>query len=244
MHFSNSRVTNEPDASSLTMINIATANPAELVEYLVDKGQLRTQWLRPMQMLSPPMLTAFPRLSGHTDDHGNDKPPEIDITMRGAGELQEKFKSFMDKLDNHLLNFMQKNQALLGKAGLTKEGLASLQRPLFKTRISAKTGKQYPDAMVLRFKGRDGTPLIVVGTDGQPIEIKEDGSSAICFNSIVRVSLRFSGSYCKAGFFGNSFELTGVQLLGQAPSFVDEPIENPFTLDTPSEKTWPSLSNA
>ena len=97
----------------------------------------------------PAMVTAFPCLVDMTDTEGNVKPPEIDLTMKGTGEPQEHFKGFMDTLDEHLCVFMMDNQALLGKKGLTLDQVGMAQHNLFKTHISTKTGRQYPDAMVV-----------------------------------------------------------------------------------------------
>ena len=99
--------------------------------------------------MSPAMVTAFPHLVDTTNTEGNVKPPEIDLTMKGTGEPQEHFKAFMDMLNEHLHMFMMDNQALLGKKGLTLNQVGMAQHNLFKTHISTKTGRQYPDAMVV-----------------------------------------------------------------------------------------------
>ena len=220
----------------------STQDPSKLVDFKFDHGALATNWLRPMALMSPPMMTSFPRLTGSTDDQGNQKPPEIDITMRGAGPAQETFKNFMDNLDMHLLRFMHDNQVLLGKRGLPMDAISMSQRPLFKTRVSAKTGKQYPDAMCLRYKNKDGSPLLIVDKDNNVLSVEDvERDGLVRFNTIVRVSLRYSGAYCKGGNFGNSFELTGVQILGQAEAEKEQPMENPFCAMDKNSDEWPAL---
>lgn len=219
-----------------------TQDPKTLVSYAFDHGALNTSWLRPMGLMSPPMMTSFPRLSGGHDDNGNQKPPELDLTMRGAGPAQDQFKNFMDQMDEHLLDFMVAHQVLLGKRNLPRDAIAMSQRPLFKSRVSAKTGKQYPDAICLRYKNKDGSPLLIVDKDNNPLSIDDvERDGLVRFNTIVRVSLRFSGAYCKGGNFGNSFELTGVQVLGQAENERDQPMENPFCPMTKNDDEWPAL---
>ena len=161
------------------------------------------------------MITCFPRLVNNVDEAGNPKAPELDLTMKGANDAQNEFKQFMDRLDEHILNFMVEHQSLLGKKGLTREQVRMAQRTLFKTRISAKTGKQYADAVTLRYKNRDGVPLPIVDENLEPIDL-EERPDAIEYNSVVRVILKYNGAYAKQGYFGHSLELMAVQLLGTA----------------------------
>ena len=216
-------------------------NPATLVKFVADQGFLTANWLRPLKLVSPAMVTAFPRLKEETDAEGNLRAAELDLTMKGAGEAQETFRLFMDRLDDQLLDFMYANQNLLGKKGLTREQVQMSQRRLFKTRISTKTGRQYPDACVVRYKGRDG-PLQVVDKDLNPIDLEKD-PEAIGFNTIVRAILKYSGGYCRGGAFGNSWELICVQVLGQvcAPSITESAADLFSALPLDSEDMWPQL---
>lgn len=76
--------------------------PCDMIQFTCNQGNLDTHFLRPLTIMSPAMVTAFPRLVDTADAEGNVKPPEIDLTMKGAGIAQECFKEFMDKLNNHL----------------------------------------------------------------------------------------------------------------------------------------------
>jgi len=111
-----------------------------VIQFTANQGNLDTHFLCPLTIMTPAMVTAFPRLVDTTDPEGNVKPPEIDLTMKGGREPQEHFKVFMDALDEHLCLFMMDNQALLGKKGLTLDQVGMAQRNLFKTHISTKTG--------------------------------------------------------------------------------------------------------
>ena len=190
-------------------------DPKTLVSFRADQGSLWTEWMRPLSLTSPAMITCFPRLVNNVDEAGNPKAPELDLTMKGANDAQNEFKQFMDRLDEHILNFMVEHQSLLGKKGLTREQVRMAQRTLFKTRISAKTGKQYADAVTLRYKNREGVPLPVVDENLEPIDL-EERPDAIEYNSVVRVILKYNGAYAKQGYFGHSLELMAVQLLGTA----------------------------
>jgi hypothetical protein len=216
-------------------------DPKTLVTYRADHGSLWTDWFRPLGLMSPAMITCFPRLVNNVDDAGNPKAPELDLTMRGAQDPQNQFRQFMDRLDEHLLNFMEEHQSLLGKKGLTREQVRMAQRTLFKTRISAKTRKQYADAITLRYKNRDGVPLPVVDENLAPIDI-EERPDAIEYNSVVRVMLKFSGSYCKSGHFGNSFELMAVQLLGSANVKEDKSALSFAGVPATDSADWPTLN--
>ena len=217
-------------------------NPATLVKFVADQGFLSANWLRPLKLVSPAMVTAFPRLKEETDAEGNLRAAELDLTMKGAGEAQETFRLFMDRLDDQLLDFMYANQNLLGKKGLTREQVQMSQRRLFKTRISTKTGRQYPDAMVVRYKNKE-TPLSVVDKDLTVLDINDPG--VIGFNSIVRAVVQFSGSYCRGGAYGNSFELVCVQVLGSCAvtSATDfQAASEAFSGIPADEATWPTLN--
>ena len=216
--------------------------PATLVTFSADHGMLNTAFMHPLTVVTPAMVTAFPRLQANQlDDSGNPKAPELDLTMKGAGEAQERFRKQMDSFDNHLLEFMVDNQSLLGKKNLAPSQVEMSQRKLFKARISTKTGRQYPNACVVRYKGRDG-PLQVVDKDLNPIDLEKD-PEAIGFNTIVRAILKYSGGYCRGGAFGNSWELICVQVLGQvcAPSITESAADLFSALPLDSEDMWPQL---
>ena len=218
-------------------------NPATLVTFHADGGQIQSNFMRPLTVVTPAMLTAFPRLgSNNVDENGNTKAPELDLTMKGVGEAQEKFKNLMDKFDSHLLEFMHTNQALLGKKSLNLAQVEMAQRKMFKPRISTKTGRQYPDACTVRYKGRDA-PLQVVDKDMNPIDLEET-PDVVGFNTIVRAVLKYSGGYCRGGAYGNSWELVCVQVLGQAtPPQMTETAADMFTVALMDDKAaWLQLT--
>ena len=213
-----------------------------LVSFAADHGQIQSSFMRPLTIVTPPMLTAFPRLGpNQLDENGNVKAPELDLTMRGAQDPQEKFKGLMDQFDDTLRDFVHQNQSLLGKKGLNITQVEMAQRRLFKPRISTKTGRQYPDVCVVRYKGRD-TPLEVVDKDLNLINLKEN-PDAVSFNTIVRAILKYVGGYCRGGSFGNSWELLCVQVLGQAttPGVTDSAAELFSAVPPATEDGWPSL---
>jgi hypothetical protein len=76
--------------------------PCDMIQFTCNQGNLDTHFLQPLTIMSPAMVTAFLCLVDTADTEGNIKPPEIDLTMKGAGIAQEHFKEFMDKLNNHL----------------------------------------------------------------------------------------------------------------------------------------------
>ena len=193
-------------------------------------------------MVSAAMRAAQPhRGVQYVDEAGNPKAPELDLTMKGANDAQNEFKQFMDRLDEHILNFMVEHQSLLGKKGLTREQVRMAQRTLFKTRISAKTGKQYADAVTLRYKNREGVPLPVVDENLEPIDL-EERPDAIEYNSVVRVILKYNGAYAKQGYFGHSLELMAVQLLGTA-NVKETQTSLGFAGVPPAESAdWPTLN--
>lgn len=217
-------------------------DPRTVIQFTANQGNLDTHFLRPLTIMSPAMVTAFPRLVDTTDPEGNVKPPEIDLTMKGAGEPQERFKAFMDALDEHLRLFMMDNQALLGKKSLTLDQVGMAQRNLFKTRISTKTGRQYPDAMVVRYKGRD-SPLECVDKNLNPIDTVANPDAAT-FNTIVRCVLRYCGSYCRGGAFGNSWELVCVQILGTCERALQVEHASEVFRGVPTDNIdeWPTLN--
>ena len=137
---------------------------------------------------------------------------------------------------------MVDNQSLLGKKNLTPSQAEMSQRKLFKAHISTKTGRQYPDACVVQFKGQDRL-LQVVDKDLNPIDLEKD-LKAIQFNTIVRAILKYSGGYCQGRAFGNSWELICVQVLGQVcvPSITESAADLFSALPLDNEDTWPQLN--
>ena len=137
---------------------------------------------------------------------------------------------------------MMDNQALLGKKGLTLDQVGMAQRNLFKTHISTKTGQQYPDAMVVCFKGRD-TNLEVVDKNLNPIDAVANPDAAM-FNTIVHCVLRYCGSYCRGGAFSNSWELVCVQILGTCEWALqtEHAAEVFHSIPTDNMDEWPTIN--
>ena len=155
------------------------------------------------------MNTAFPQLSQEQMNSGMypSKMPNLDINMRGAGPEQEKFRDWMDEMDDRLLDHMFTNQAHIGKNGLSKEQIGMMQKRGFKSRVSNRTGKAYPDSMTLRYKSTSfgSDDVLVWDLDGNPC------TRELQMGDVVSVMIRYEGCYIKPGqYFGNSWSLMGV----------------------------------
>jgi hypothetical protein len=115
-----------------------------------------------------------------------------------------------DKYDDMLLEYVYENQGVLGKKGMTRDQVSFMQKRQFKTRINYKTNKQWPDAMAARTKGlRESTRMPVFDASQGPY------LPDVVSGDIVSVVLLYLGPYSKPNnFFGNSWQLIGVQRLG------------------------------
>ena len=164
------------------------------------------------------MVTCFPKLlpDAEANDTNNAYPTkssEVDITMKGAQSPQVSFRQFIDAVDEHLIDFMMDNQALIGKKNLTRPQLETIMKRQFKQRVSVRTGRQYADAMTCRYKGPIGTYVQVVDNNLTLIDLTQD-PGYVGYNDIIRVALRYNGAYARAGYFGNSWELVMIQKVG------------------------------
>ena len=122
-HFSHLGVRDSiPDIMATSVSH--TTDPETLVTFVADGGSIQTQFAKPLQIVSPPMITCFPKLGGivpsnepdATYAQGSDPhPPKIDITLKGAELPQNQFKEWMDKLDDVLLHFVYQNQNILAR---------------------------------------------------------------------------------------------------------------------------------
>ena len=185
-----------------------------LVTFSVNNGVLSASFA-PLTITTPPMVTSFPKLTREdllkdVDRGINRLDFELDLTQLGAKERQVAFQKMMDVFDDALLDFAFLNQSVLGKKGLTKEQMAIMQKRQFRQRINHKTGRQYPDAMVARSKGMREMPRMPVYDEhGHPYYLDVVG------NDIVSVVLVYLGPYSKPNnYFGNAWQLVGVQRLG------------------------------
>lgn len=186
---------------------------------------------------TPTFITSFPRTHVPMDPLRPTATIDIDLNMKGAGDTQEAFKAWVDAIDDRYLGFMHQNQRILGKAGLSVEGVKALQKRQFRERISIKTGKKWPDAMVCHAKGftntgnkstgkimcRQGMSVIdhrtqkvfMVNMHDEPT----DDDNAILSNDVVAVVLRFDGPYVSPGqYFGIGWTMVGAKTYGQAYS--------------------------
>lgn len=126
---------------------------------------------------------------------------------------QIAFKDWIDKIDDMLLEWMTANQGQLGKANLTRDQVAMMQKRGFKSRVSNRTGKSYPEAMTVRYKASafGSDEVLVWDREGNPY------TKEIQMNDIVAVIMKYEGCYVKPGqYFGNSWTLMGVLFLGSA----------------------------
>ena len=245
-HFSHLGVRDSiPDIMATSVSH--TTDPETLVTFVADGGSIQMQFAKPLQIVSPPMITCFPKLGGivpsnepdATYAQGSDPhPPKIDITLKGAELPQNQFKEWMDKLDDVLLHFVYQNQNILGKRGLSLDAVRTLQKRAFRPCVSMHTGKSYPDAMSCRFKGKN-EPLQVLDQNLVPIN-PEAHAGAAAYNDIICVFLRYGGGYACASIFGNSWDLLAVQILGHAQEEVSVP--DPQLIFTEMDQsTWPKV---
>ena len=236
---------------SSTFMSTATVNldvdPCTLVTYHIDQGHIQADFLRPFSITTPGMVTCFPKLTpelavpGYEDPGiGPPCPPEIDLTLKGAQALQHEFKAFMDRLDDKLLDFVCDNQTVLGKTGLNRTQVEMMMKQQFRPCVSIKTGKSYPDALTCRYKSKDH-PLQVVDTDLNPIDLHQN-PNAIGYNDIIRVGMRYNGSYVRGGHFGNSWEMLCVQHLGHTDNAPTCEAAEFFQGPKLDEDMWPTLN--
>ena len=196
-------------------------NVADKVSFTTAGGRVYGNFDRPLTVTSPPFVTSFPKLTRAEVERSQDKGIrvlnyETDITMKSATEAQENFKAFMDDLDELLLAHI-----VSAEPNISPQQARFMLKPLFKTRRSIKTGKEYPEAMNCRSKvSSDGMTdrLPVVDLDNKPY------LTDIQQNDIIRVQLSYRGPYhIRNSSFGNSWELTAVQFCGRheepPPSF-------------------------
>ena len=206
-------------------------NVAELVTFTSAGGRVYANYDRPLTVTSPPFVTCFPKLSKKEIDKSQDRGMrvanfETDITMKGAKEAQENFKAFMDDLDELLLAHI-----ISTDNNMNAQQAQFMLKPLFRTRRSVKTGRDYPTGMNCRSKvSAEGERFPVVDMNNRPYT--ED----ITQNDILRVQLSYRGPYhIRNSSFGNSWELTAVQFCGRH----EEPLPAFHPID-PEE--FPSLS--
>lgn len=189
--------------------------PEDLVTFAAENGVLKGYYNRPLTVTTPPMVTSFPKLTQadltKDQERGiNSQDFNLDLTMTGATVSQLGFKALMDKYDDMLLDYVFENQGVLGKKGMTRDQVSFMQKRQFKTRINYKTNKQWPDAMAARTKGlRESTRMPVFDASQGPY------LPDVVSGDIVSVVLLYLGPYSKPNnFFGNSWQLIGVQRLG------------------------------
>jgi hypothetical protein len=191
--------------------------PEDLVTLATENGVLKGYFNRPLTVTTPPMVTSFPKLTQadltKDQERGiNSQDFNLDLTMTGATVSQLGFKALMDKYDDMLLEYVYENQGVLGKKGMTRDQVSFMQKRQFKTRINYKTNKQWPDAMAARTKGlRESTRMPRPVFDASQGPYLPD----VVSGDIVSVVLLYLGPYSKPNnFFGNSWQLIGVQRLG------------------------------
>ena len=192
-------------------------SPDEVITFRQEGGTLRADYPVAFTLTSPPMVTCFPKLTKaeleKDQERGiNRTDYELDLTMQGAKQAQGAFKDWCDRLDDLLLEYVFTNQHLIGKKGYTRDQIAVMQKRAFKTRQNLKTNKTYPDAMVCRTKGYREYPRLPVYDQSNAIYPLD-----VIGGDIVSVVLQYNGAYAKPGtFFGNSWQLIGVQRLGHS----------------------------
>ena len=237
--FSHLKVTS---ANMTSTIHYGT-DPKTLVTFHVDQGHVMANFLRPLCVTSPGMVTCFPKLvpEAHQAYEGatNERPPELDLTMKGAGPEQLQFKAFMDGLDDALLEFVFNHQTVVGKANLTRAQIEMMMKRQFRPRVSIKTGKQYPDALTCRYKAKD-TPIQVVDSECRVVDLAAN-PTAVTYNDVVRVAMRYNGPYIRGGSFGNSWEMLCVQVVGHAENHsACEPAE--YFGEPLDPAKWPTIN--
>jgi hypothetical protein len=187
-------------------------NVADTVTFNTSGGRVYGNFDRPLTLTSPPFVTSFPKLTKADIERSQDKGIrvinyETDITMKGATETHANFKAFMDDLDELLLAHIVSTDTSINAAQAK-----FMLKPLFKTRRSIRTGKEYPEAMNCRSKisTENVDRLPVVDSDNKPYltDIQQD--------DIIRVQLTYRGPYyIRNSWFGNSWELSAVQFCGR-----------------------------
>lgn len=246
--FSQTKATQYDIMSSATVQ--CAEDPASMVKYRLDNGHIVADYMRPFNITTPPMVTCFPKLVPEISHNSYDdtsqqgppnRPPEIDLTMKGAGPEQNNFKAFMDRLDDALLDFVCANQQVLGKVGLKREHVEMMMKRQFRPRVSVKTGKSYPDAQTCRYKSKE-SPLQLVDSSCNPIDLTAN-PTAVGYNDIVRVGMRYNGAYVRGGTFGNSWEMLCVQLCGHADNAPQCEAQEYFQGSPLDQSSWPSLQN-
>ena len=172
-----------------------TSDPTNLVKFRIENGHIITDYMHLFHVTTPGMVTCFPKLvpeiSLHTykENAVPNCPPEIDLMMKGAGTEQNKFKAFMDKLDDALLNFVVNHQNVLGKANnsLTRAQVEMMMKCQFCPHVSIKTSKTYPDVQTCRYKCKEH-PLQVIDSSCKEIDLASNPTS-IRYNNIVCVRM-------------------------------------------------------
>ena len=209
-------------------------NVADTVKFITSNGRVYADHARPLTVTSPPFVTTFPKLTKAEIEKSQDRGIrvanyEVDISMKGAKEVQENFKAFMDDLDELLLAHVVSTDTT-GTIGRAQAQF--MLKPLFKTRRSMKTARDYPDAMNCRSKININDVERYTVLDEKNVPYTKD----VVQGDIIRVQLTYRGPYViRNSCFGNSWELAAVQYCGHheegPPSF--------YPVD-PSE--FPSLS--
>lgn len=242
-HFSYRRGKKPKRLAPMTSTIPHDADPSKYVEFSIEQGAPRAQYMRPLEVVSPHMITCFPKLTEaqiQQGGHGDRASFELDITMKGANQAQEQFRKLIDGFDDHLFEFMFKNQeTILPGKKYTRDQLSMMHKRQFKQRVSVRNGRSYPDAMNCRFKGPQGTKVPVMDQN-----LQEADPEWVQYNSVVRVGLRCNGCYMRAGFFGNSWELTCMQYLGQHTDTSNHNAVDASTLFAAhpiNDSDWPSL---
>lgn len=213
---------------------------------------------------TPAFVTCFPKLNAplpygaatsvNTDPDGSGAPGQLPISTIAEGsvdqvrrmtleiDLTERqitndgvlFRRWMDAFDDRLLEFMHKNQHILGKVGMSREALGAMQKRQFRPRVSKRTGEPYPDSMMVRCKAyaikgsRRNTQVRpnvfpVFLTDGSTYMANSkpdtDAPAPLSFGDRVALTIRLDGPYCSAGnCFGITWTVTSARSYGQAES--------------------------
>lgn len=192
-------------------------------------------------LYTPTFVTNFPKLNvaveaGVTPEAAKRLTVDMDLSLKNAGDIQHRFRAWMDALDDRLLDFIHSNQRLVGKAGQPASYLRNMQKRQFRERVSSKTGRQYPDSMVVRakvFAGfgrnsvappmRNNLPVIVASRPGESFYTNtgDESGDIVMYGDVVAACLRFDGAYCSPGqYFGMAFTLLSVKTYGQ-PTVAD-----------------------